>query len=91
MFNPKEEDERLYLKEIIDKLEDAYIAIDERVNRVHKEQKTYLYENKTGMDATEKASIKQSVNMQAISVEAEYLLELDETQPVSAARDQGAI
>ncbi|MCC5906651.1 MAG: AAA family ATPase [Balneolaceae bacterium] len=73
MFNPTEKDERLYLKEIIDKLEDAYIAIDERVNREHKElqeQKTYLYENKTGMDAAEKASIKQSVNMQAISGEA---------------------
>ncbi|MEX0771467.1 MAG: 3'-5' exonuclease [Balneolaceae bacterium] len=73
MFNPTETDEKNYLKEIIDTLEDAYIAVDERVNRQHKElqeQKNYLYENKTGMDAAEKASIKQSVNMQAISGEA---------------------
>lgn len=73
MFNPTEADEKNYLREIIDKLEDAYIAVDERVNREHKElqeQKTYLYENKTGMDAAEKASIKQSVNMRAISGEA---------------------
>lgn len=73
MFNPTETDERNYLQEIIDKLEDAYISVDENVNRQHKElqeQKNYMYENKTGMDAAEKASIKQSVNMQAISGEA---------------------
>ncbi|MDZ7720495.1 MAG: 3'-5' exonuclease [Balneolaceae bacterium] len=73
MFNPTEADERKYLDEIIEKLEDAYINVDENVNRQHKElqeQKNYLYENKTGMDAAEKASIKQSVNMQAISGEA---------------------
>ena len=73
MFNPTEADERSYLCEIISKLEDAYLDVDENVNRQHKElqnQKTYLYENKTGMDAAEKAAIKQTVNMQAISGEA---------------------
>ncbi|MEX0648183.1 MAG: UvrD-helicase domain-containing protein [Balneolaceae bacterium] len=73
MFNRTEADEREYLKEIIEKLEDAYHAVNENVSRASrelKEQKSYLYENKTGMDAAEKAAVKQSVNMQAISGEA---------------------
>lgn len=73
MFNKTEAEEQAYLKEIIDKLEDAYRAVDENVNRTAKElqeQKNYLYENKTGMDAAEKASVKQAVNLQAISGEA---------------------
>lgn len=73
MFNKTEKDERSYLKKIIEKLEDAYQGVGENVTRQHKElqeQKNYMYENKTGMDAAEKASIKQSVNMQAISGEA---------------------
>jgi len=41
-----------------------------RTSKELKEQKNYLYENKTGMDAAEKASVKQAVNMQAISGEA---------------------
>ena len=73
MINETEQDEREYLTKIIDKLEDAYIAVDENVTKASKqlqEQKNYLYENKTGMDAAEKASVKQTVNMQAISGEA---------------------
>ncbi|MEX0844495.1 MAG: UvrD-helicase domain-containing protein [Balneolaceae bacterium] len=73
MFNKTEADEQAYLSKIIDKLEDAYLAVDENVNKAAqnlKEQKSYLYENKTGMDAAEKAAVKQSVNMQAISGEA---------------------
>ena len=73
MINKTEADEQEYLSQIIDKLEAAYTAVDENVNRTSKElkeQKNYLYENKTGMDAAEKASVKQAVNMQAISGEA---------------------
>ncbi|MDZ7805683.1 MAG: hypothetical protein U5K71_01040 [Gracilimonas sp.] len=73
MFNPTEADERTYLQQIIDKLEDAYLSVDKNVTKTAqdlKDQKSYLYENKTGMDAAEKAAIKQSVNMQAISGEA---------------------
>lgn len=73
MFNKTEDGERAYLNEVLEKLEDAYQAVDENVERYAKElqeQKNYLYENKTGMDAAEKASVKQSVNMQAISGEA---------------------
>lgn len=73
MFNKTEAEERAYLKKIIEKLHDAYEGVNENVNKTAKElqeQKNYLYENKTGMDAAEKASVKQSVNMQAISGEA---------------------
>lgn len=73
MFNPTEADEISYLQQIIDKLEDAYLSVDENVTKAAKDlkdQKSYMYENKTGMDAAEKAAIKQSVNMQAISGEA---------------------
>ncbi|MEX2600652.1 MAG: UvrD-helicase domain-containing protein, partial [Balneolaceae bacterium] len=73
MLNQTEADERAYLQEIIEKLENACQAVDENVSRTARElqeQKNYLYENKTGMDAAEKASVKQAVNMQAISGEA---------------------
>jgi DNA helicase II / ATP-dependent DNA helicase PcrA len=73
MFNKTEEEERNYLKQVIEKLEDAYQNVGASVEKHSKElqeQKSYMYENKTGMDAAEKAAIKQSVNMQAISGEA---------------------
>ena len=73
MFNKSEAEEKAYLKKIIEKLHDAYEGVNENVNKTAKElqeQKNYLYENKTGMDAAEKASVKQSLNMQAISGEA---------------------
>lgn len=87
MFNRTEADEKAYLNEIVEKLEDAYQQVNENVNKTSKDlqdQKNYLYENKTGMDAAEKASIKQSVNMQAIAGEAavaykKRLLKLIET------------
>lgn len=73
MINKTEGDERKYLKVVIEKLEDAYSEVNENVNKAAEElqsQKNYLYENKTGMDAAEKASVKQTVNMQAITGEA---------------------
>ncbi|MEX0994753.1 MAG: hypothetical protein WD599_04440, partial [Balneolaceae bacterium] len=73
MINKTEADEQEYLSKIIDKLEEACVAVDENVARTSEElqeQKNYLYENKTGMDAAEKAAVKQTVNMQAISGEA---------------------
>ncbi|MDZ7682680.1 MAG: 3'-5' exonuclease [Fodinibius sp.] len=73
MFNPTEADERNYLQQIISRLKDAYHNTDQQVADQHrqmKDQKSYMYENKAGMDAAEKAAIKQSVNMQAISGEA---------------------
>jgi DNA helicase II / ATP-dependent DNA helicase PcrA len=87
MLNNTEADERAWLASVIEKLEDAYQAVNENVTRTAKElqdQKNYLYENKTGMDAAEKASVKQTVNMQAISGEAavaykKRLLKLIET------------
>ncbi|MEX1211334.1 MAG: UvrD-helicase domain-containing protein [Balneolaceae bacterium] len=73
MFNKTEADEQAYLETVIEKLEDAYQSVNQQVSKTSKdlqEQKNYLYENKTGMDAAEKAAVKQSVNMQAISGEA---------------------
>lgn len=73
MFNKTEQEERVYLNQVVEKLEDAYQEVGDSVNKYSKElqeQKSYMYENKTGMDAAEKAAIKQSVNMQAISGEA---------------------
>jgi len=72
MLNQTEAEERKYLNRIIEKLEDAYFGVDEAIERQSrelKEQKNYMYENKAGMDAAEKAAIKQSVNMGAISGE----------------------
>jgi len=69
MINKTEADEQEYLPKIIDKLEDAYTTIDENVNRTSKElkeQKNYLYENKTGMDAAEKprsSRLKRCINI----------------------------
>lgn len=51
MFNKTESDERKYLNWIIEKLEDAYFGVDEAISwqsRELKEQKSYMYENKTG-------------------------------------------
>ncbi|TVQ08997.1 MAG: helicase [Balneolaceae bacterium] len=73
MINKTEAEEQQYLSHIIDRLDVACVAVDENVARTFKElneQKAYLYEHKTGMDAAEKASVKQAVNMQAISGEA---------------------
>lgn len=77
MFNPSEKDEKAWLEVIKDKLEDALSDIDTNVAQYSEDlsrQKSYLYENKTGMDAAEKASVKQSINMQAITGEAAVAL-----------------
>lgn len=73
MFNQTEADEQAWLAKVINKLEEACETADENVAKTAKElqeQKSYLYENKTGMAAAEKAAVKQTVNMQAISGEA---------------------
>lgn len=87
MFNKTEAEERVWLADVIEKLEDAFQAVNETVTKAANElqaQKKYLYENKTGMDAAEKASLKQTVNMQALTGEAavaykKRLLKLIET------------
>ena len=87
MFNKTEAEERVWLADVIEKLEDAFQAVNETVTKTANElqaQKKYLYENKTGMDAAEKASVKQTVNMQALTGEAavaykKRLLKLIET------------
>ena len=59
MFNPTEADEQNYLHQIIEKLKFAYEDVDEAVTRYAeelRELKSYMYENKTGMDAAEKSA-----------------------------------
>lgn len=69
MKNKTEQDERLYLKKIIQSLKDALTAINEDVQTRAKElqkQKEFLYENKAGMDHVEKVSVRQSINLSAM-------------------------
>lgn len=73
MLNETIEQEQNYLKEVLTKLKIVFQDVNENVREASKElqeHKSYLYENKTGMDAAEKASVKQLVNLQAISGEA---------------------
>jgi DNA helicase-2/ATP-dependent DNA helicase PcrA len=73
MFNKSETEERSYLEDIKERLSEALNKIDENVqkqSRELQEQKTYLYENKAGMDHAEKVSIHQSVHSAALTGEA---------------------
>jgi DNA helicase II / ATP-dependent DNA helicase PcrA len=60
-----EKEERDYLENVKEKLNQALKDIDKRVSgyiKDLKEQKSYLYENKTGMDRLEKVAVRQSVS-----------------------------
>ena len=73
MFNKTEKHERTYLEIIKSNLAETLEKIDENVlkqARDLQEQKTYLYENKAGMDHAEKVSIHQSVHSAALTGEA---------------------
>ena len=73
MINKSEAEERLYMEQVKGKLSDALQNIDGKVSGYKKdlqEQKTYLYENKAGMDHAEKVSIHQSVHAAALTGEA---------------------
>ncbi len=65
MMNKTEKIERAHLKEVKERLGKALDEIDKKVSgyiRDLKEQKNYLYENKTGMDRLEKVAVRQSVS-----------------------------
>jgi DNA helicase II / ATP-dependent DNA helicase PcrA len=73
MMNKSEAEERFYLEQVKGKLSDALENIDNKVSGYKKdlqEQKTYLYENKAGMDHAEKVSIHQSVHAAVLTGEA---------------------
>ena len=73
MFNKSEKEERQYLDKIRKKLKSALEQIDRSVDsyaRELKEQKDYLWENKSGMDHVEKVSVRQSVTQTALTGEA---------------------
>lgn len=65
MISQAEQQERAYLEEVKQKLQNALEAINAKVSqyaREIREQKAYLWENKTGMDHVEKISVRQSVD-----------------------------
>ncbi len=73
MMKKSEEQEREYLEEVKKKLKGALSDIDRKVSGYIsdlQEQKTYLYENKTGMDRMEKVAARQSVTASVITGEA---------------------
>ncbi|MCA9402022.1 MAG: AAA family ATPase, partial [Candidatus Omnitrophica bacterium] len=72
-YNPTEHDERAYLREVISLLRTTLQVITDRITQYAKEireQKAYLWENKTGMDHVEKISLRQSVDQQVLTAES---------------------
>ena len=73
MIHNSEKEERKYLEEVKEKLNNTLAEIDNKVARYSsdlQEQKDYLYENKAGMDHAEKVSVHQSVATTALTGEA---------------------
>lgn len=73
MLNPTEQDERRYLEDVKQTMQDTLARIAEKVQayaREIKEQKAYLWENKTGMDHVEKIDVRRSVDQQVLTAEA---------------------
>ncbi len=73
MIHKSEKEERKYLEEVKEKLNNTLAEIDNKVARYSsdlQEQKDYLYENKAGMDHAEKVSVHQSVATTALTGEA---------------------
>ena len=71
-MNQTEKTERAHLKKVKEKLIKALDEIDKKVSgyiRDLKEQKNYLYENKTGMDRLEKVAVRQSVSAAVLTGE----------------------
>jgi len=72
MIRKSETEERRYLEDIKTRLQDALEQINSRIKKYAKEireQKTYLWENKSGMDHVEKISVRQSVDLSVLSGE----------------------
>lgn len=72
-MNQSESEERQYLELIKSKLHSTLETIAANVNRYAKEireQKAYLWENKTGMDHVEKISVRQAVSQSVLIGEA---------------------
>lgn len=73
MINKTEKEEREFLEEIKDKLEDEINRTDGNMNSHSKdvqEFKDYLWENRSGMDHAEKVSIRQSITQTALTGES---------------------
>jgi DNA helicase-2/ATP-dependent DNA helicase PcrA len=67
-----ENQEKAHLEKVISKIHESVTLIESHVKRYAKEiqdQKTYVWENKTGMDHAEKISVRQSVTNAALTAE----------------------
>lgn len=59
MLNPKESDEREYLKKVLEKLYDAFESIEQKISDYSRKilaTKRYMYENQSQLDLAEKAA-----------------------------------
>ena len=73
MINKTEAEERQYLEEMKGRLQSAIKGIDDHIeeySRQLREEKKYLYENKTGMDRMEKNAVRQTITLGALTGEA---------------------
>ncbi|MDZ7763679.1 MAG: hypothetical protein U5K00_04535 [Melioribacteraceae bacterium] len=69
ILNNNETEEREYLEQIKDKLNDAILEIENLVGNQYEEiieQKRYLAESKADMDHVEKVSVRQSIEQMAM-------------------------
>lgn len=72
-FNPAEEDEIRYMKEVIKRLENIITKLDEVINNNVKdlrEYKNYLWENQSELDRAEKSAVRHNVTQAVMSSEA---------------------
>lgn len=73
IFNQTEENEKLYLKQIISNLEHTLNGIDSIISNQSKEIldfKTYLWENAAELDHAEKNAVRESVTQSVVSGES---------------------
>ena len=73
MINKTEQEERIYLEEIKERLELSLNRVDSRVKQYSEElrqNKEYIYEHQSGMDDADKVAAGQSINRMASTGES---------------------
>lgn len=73
IFNPSEQEERNYMKQVISHLEKTIEGLDNIINtnvKDLKEYKAYLWENQSELDRAEKSAVRQNVTQAVLSSEA---------------------
>lgn len=73
VFNPSEQDERNYMKQVIATLEMTIEGLDKVINanvKDLKEYKAFLWENQSELDRAEKSAVRHNVTQAVLSSEA---------------------